>query len=95
VKLSTDLSDPKAIPYFLWDDPMTVEQLRERLGTASSSERIRLLGKIMREARDTEVWHFTTPAEVNRLWDQVSAHLGHRRDFWSFLLNHWRKEGLI
>ncbi len=50
-----------AFPYFLWDDPMTNRELRERLDTASTVERMRLLGKILREARDTEVWRFTTP----------------------------------
>ena len=29
VRLSTDLSDPDAAPYFLWDQPMSVRELRE------------------------------------------------------------------
>ena len=65
VALSTNLGDPEAIPYFLWDEPMSVASVRERLRTASSPEATRLLGKILREARDSEVWLFTTPAEVS------------------------------
>src|SRR5436309_6513448 len=65
--LSSDLDDPSAVPYFLWDEPMTVAELRTRLRTASPPERTRLLGKILREARDTDVWKFTSPAEVSRL----------------------------
>ena len=93
--LSTDLDDPNAVPYFLWDDPMTVAQLRERLGTSSPPERHRLLGRILREARDTEVWRFTTPQEVESLWKEISPHLGRRRGFWEYLFATWREMGLL
>lgn len=95
LRLSTDLDDPRAIPYFLWDDPMTVAELKERLAAASAPERIRLLGTILREARDVEVWKFTTPGEVVAQWPDLSRHLGRRRAFWTFLLNAWRREGLL
>jgi hypothetical protein len=93
--LSTDLDDPRAIPYFLWDDPMTVAELRERLRTVSPPERHRLLGKILREARDSDVWRFTTPAEVSSSWAQIEPHLGRRRGFWTFLFAEWRAQGLL
>jgi hypothetical protein len=31
VKLSIEIENPTAIPYFLWDEPMSVTQLKERL----------------------------------------------------------------
>lgn len=93
--LSTDLTNDAAVPYFTWDDPMTVAEVKHRLATASPPERARLLGKILREARDTEVWHFTTPEEVQAEWDQLSRHLGRRRGFWEFLLGSWRRDGLL
>ncbi len=93
--LSTQLDDPNAIPYFLWDDPMTVAELRNRLRNASPPERFRLLGKMLREARDTDVWRFTTPSEVAAAWNQIAAHLGRRRAFWEYLLTAWRKQGLL
>jgi len=95
VKLSIDIEDPTAIPYFLWDEPMSVAQLKERLRGASHSERIRLLGKILREARDTDVWKFTNPDEVRKLWPELYKHLGRRKPFWEFLFNRWRIEGLL
>ena len=64
VSLSTNLEDPSAIPYFLWDEPMMVSELKERLRTASPSEQIRLLAKVLREARDSDVWKFTTLDEI-------------------------------
>ncbi len=93
--LSTNLEEASAIPYFLWDEPMTVEELIRRLKTATSEERIRLLGKILREARDTDVWKFTTPQEVESKWKRLLPHLGRRRRFWEFLFDHWRREELI
>jgi hypothetical protein len=95
VKLSTNLDNPTSIPYFLWDEPMSVAQLKARLQTASCAERVRLLAKIMREARDIDVWKFTTPNEVRQLWPELNLHLGRRRAFGEFLFSRWRIEGFI
>ncbi len=43
--LSTNLNSLASAPYFLWDEPMTVTELKERLATGSQPERIRLPGK--------------------------------------------------
>lgn len=74
---------------------MTVAELKRRLAESSSSEQMRLLGKILREAKDTDVWKFTTPKFVLENWNELEKHLGRRRDFWKFLLKFWEKEGLI
>lgn len=95
MQLSTDLDRPDAVPYFLWDDPMTVAELKRFLVEASEPERLRLLGRIMREARDTEVWRFTTLEEVVRLWPQLGRHLGRSLPFWEFLLGQWRALGIV
>ena len=94
-KLSIEIGDQTSIPYFLWDEPMSIAQLKERLREASHPERIRLLGKILREARDTDVWEFTTPGEVLKLWPELSLHLGRRRAFWEFLFKRWQSEGFL
>jgi hypothetical protein len=95
VRLTIDLADPEGVPYFLWDEPMSAAELRRRLGIASPPERARLLGKILREARDTDVWLFTTPAEVAGAWEALRPHLGRRRAFWEFLLSAWREGGQL
>jgi hypothetical protein len=94
VRLSLDLDDPEAIPYFLWDEPMTVAELRARLRAATRPERMRLLGRILREARDPDVWRFTTPAEVAASFPELQRYLGRRRAFWEFLLQRWRELGV-
>ncbi len=95
MRLTTDLDSPDSIPYFTWDDPMTVSEIQGRLREASNPERIPLLARILREARDTDVWHFTSPEEVVRLWPQLSPRLGRRRLFWEFLLDRWQALGLV
>jgi hypothetical protein len=95
IPLSTDLSDPEAVPYFLWDEPMTVAELESRLERSSLAERTRLLGKILREARDTDVWKFISPIDVMKMWPRLSLHLGRRRPFWEFLLHQWKKAGFL
>ena len=93
--LTNDFSRPGNYPYFLWDHPLTVAELRHQLVALSEPERIALLGKIMREAKDTDVWHFTTPRDVVRLWPKLERHLGRRRPFWVWLLGVWRDLGLL
>ena len=93
--LSTCLTDPGAVPYFLWDDPMTVAQFQGRLLSVSEEERLRLLALVLREARDPDVWRFVSPEEVARLWPRLSSRLGLRRSFWEFLLEAWREQGLL
>jgi hypothetical protein len=94
VELTTDLSRDDAIPYFLWDQPMTVAELRRRL-SGRPEDRYRYLGAILREAREPDVWRFTTPAEVLREWNRLEPQLGRRREFWRFLLGKWRELGLV
>jgi hypothetical protein len=95
VRLSLDVTDASAVPYFMWDEPVTVAEVRRRLATAPRPERMRLLGKILREARDPDVWQFTSPAEVEAAWSEVAAHLGRRRSFWQFVLTRWKELGLL
>ena len=95
VLLSTDLDSALSIPYFLWDEPMTVAEFRRQLNSASISEQTRLLAKLLREARDTDVWKFTTPKEVWHSWNELSPQLGRRREFWKYLFESWVREGLL
>jgi hypothetical protein len=90
-ELSTDLDRANALVYFSWDEPTTVEELRTQLKHSPPEIRDRLLARILREARDTDVWKFTTLAEVVARWDDIAPQLGRRREFWEFLLRRWRE----
>ncbi len=93
--LSTELRRDDARPYFLWDEDLTVAEVRSRLRGDDPAERLRLLAKLLREARDTDVWEFTTPAEIARLLPLLAPRLGRRRLFWEFLIGGWRRDGLL
>ena len=95
VRLSLDLIDPAAVPYFMWDEPVTLAEVRRRLASSPRPERTRLLGKILREARDPDVWRFTSPEEVRAAWGELAPHLGRRRSFWQFVLTRWKELGLL
>ena len=93
--LTTDLSDPEGRPYFLWDEERTVGEFRRALAAAPPAERYRLIGKLMREARDPDVWHFVSPREVWAHFPAIRPYLGRRRAFWEYLLSAWHRDDVI
>ena len=93
--LSVDLSQRSLRPYFLWDEDLSVDDLEERLRGGDRRERLRLLAKMLREARDIDVWLFVTPAEVAEALPAIRHRLGRRRAFWEFLIEGWRADGLL
>ena len=93
--LTTDLTQEDRRPYFLWDEDTSVAELRTALRGTDESERNRLLGKMLREARDTDVWLFVSPTEVAAALPGLSRHLGRRRAFWDYLIGRWREHGLV
>lgn len=95
VRLSLDLTDQSAVPYFMWDEPAPLADVERRLASAPRPQRLRLLGKILREARDPDVWHFTTPTEIAAIWSDLAPHLGRRRPFWQFVITRWKELGLL
>jgi hypothetical protein len=77
--LTTDLANEQGRPYFLWDEERTTGEFRSALAVAPAPVRYRLIGKLMREARDTDVWKFVTPTEVWEHLDAIRPYLGRRR----------------
>ncbi|MCB1032572.1 MAG: hypothetical protein KDD47_01910 [Acidobacteria bacterium] len=93
--LSTDLHHPESRPYFLWDEQTTIAELRQRLKGDDVHERLRLMAKMLREARDLDVWEFVRPQEVAEELPRIAHRLGRRRPFWEFLIGGWREDGLL
>ena len=56
---------------------------------------LRLLGKMLREARDCDVWLFVTPRDVASELPALARHLGRRRAFWDYLIRRWRGHGFV
>lgn len=94
--LTLDLSNLDGRPYFLWDEDVSVAQLTAVLRQRDDiDERLRLMGKLLREARDLDVWQFVTPSEVAEALPALGRRLGRRRPFWEFLIHGWQADGLL
>ena len=93
--LTTDLSRGDSRPYFLWDEDVSIAELKTVMIAGPEPERLRLLGKMLREARDIDVWQFVSPEEVARALPKLGRRLGRRRSFWEFLIQGWRADGLL
>jgi hypothetical protein len=94
--LSLRLDDDAARPWFFWDEDLSVAEVKARLAGEDRVERLRLLGKLLREANDTEVWQFVTPQEVADALPELARALGTRRlPFWTFVIDRWRAYGLV
>ena len=93
--MTLDMRAEDCRPYFLWDEPLTIRQLREILRSRSEQERLAYMAKILREARYEDVWEFLSVDDLVRHWEQLAPRLGRRRAFWEFLLRKWRELGLL
>jgi hypothetical protein len=82
-------------PYFLWDVNASEAELRERLHQADPDSRAQWQACVMREARYNDVWKYLTLEDVLQNWSNIRRHLGRSRALWEYLLNGWRKDGLL
>jgi len=89
------MTDEDRRPYFLWDEDLSIAEVRRIMDGADDARRPRLMAKILREARDDEVWAFLTVRQVVESWPQIAPILGRRRAFWEFLLHAWKRRNLI
>ena len=92
---SRALDSDDAQPYFVWDQPLTVADLRDRLSHADPDEKLTWMARILRDARFDDVWRFVTLDDILSRWPLLAARLGRRRPFWTWILDRWRADGLI
>lgn len=93
--LTTDLDRKELRPYFFWDEDVSVGELERALEGPASEERDRLLAKLLREARDIDVWRFVTPSAVAEALPRLRRRVGRRYEFWRWLIDGWRSDGLL
>lgn len=93
--LTSNFDEGEKRPYFLWDEDVSVTELRTALAGDDRELRDRLMGKMLREARDNDVWRFVTPAAVAKELPRLSRRLGRRAPFWHWLIEGWRQDGLL
>ncbi len=83
------------VPYFLWWDRISEDELRERLRSPDPYERGSWAGRVMREARWQDVWRYLSVQDILRDWPYLVRNLGRERKFWESLLEGWRRDGLL
>jgi hypothetical protein len=93
--ISSDLADEDKRPCFLWDEDVSLREFKERLRGPDPEDRLHMLAKLMREAKDTDVWMFVTPQEAADALPLLTRKLGRRQGFWDFLIEGWRRHGVI
>jgi hypothetical protein len=93
--LSHDLDRGDAQPYFIWDVPVTVAELRRLLAHPDRGTRALWTARVMREARYEDVWRFLRLEDIVERYQEIRPHLGRARPMWDFLLDGWRSDGLL
>lgn len=94
--ITLDVRSPEAAPYFTWDDPTPNETIRRALREGPEEERLHWIARILREARYDDVWaYLSLHDDLLPRWAEVAPRLGRRRAFWEFLLERWRRAGLL
>ncbi len=82
-------------PDFLWDEPLSRDDLKKLLDGENEEERLYYAAKILREARFEEIWDYLSPAFLASHWDKLRWRLGRKKGFWEFFYTTWRRHGLI
>jgi hypothetical protein len=89
------LHEVKDKPDFLWDEPLTRDDLKKLLDGRNEDERLYYTAKILREARFEEVWDYVSPMFLASHWEKLRRRLGRKKRFWEFFYTTWREHGLI
>ena len=91
--LSSNLNSSASVPYFLWDEPLTVAELKRKLKSGSVEERNRAFGEnFARGAGHGCFGSSLRRRKVWQNWDELEKYLGRRREFWKLLLEFWEKD---
>lgn len=80
---------------FLWDRDIDPERFRSVVNDADAPQHDAWLALLLREARPSDVWDWTTPEHVAAHLDALAPRLGRRREFWLWLFHGWRQLGLV
>jgi hypothetical protein len=87
--------DAQGRPYFLWDVDMTLAELERQLTEGNLATRAYLMGKVMRQAKPDDALQFISRQQMADLWPHLEKYLGNKRDFWSWLIEEWKRRGMV
>ncbi len=81
------LCDRQGRPYFLWDNNVTLQELREHLAAADEDRQAYWLAKLMRQAKPDDAIILAGTEPMRRLWPKLEHSLGRTRAFWAWYLD--------
>ncbi|MEA2162047.1 MAG: hypothetical protein QOK37_174 [Thermoanaerobaculia bacterium] len=87
--------DAQGRPYFLWDVDMTLDELKRLLREGDPATRAYLTGKMMRQAKPDDALQFVSPQEIADRWPSLEKYLGKTHAFWSWLIEEWKRNGMV
>lgn len=82
-------------PSFLWDRDIDPERFRAVVNDVGCKQHDAWLALLLREAKPSDVWSWTTPQHVGLHLERLAPKLGKKRDFWLWLFEGWRRHGLV
>lgn len=91
---SNRLYEPDTQPYFMWDLPMTVAQMRDALASDDQALRDEIIVRLLREANSRDVFLFIDWDDIDDAWSRVSHRLGRSRPVWELALRHHHQHDL-
>ena len=89
------MSNDQPSTAFLWDRSIPTERFREVVNDRTAPQHDAWLALLLREAKPSDVWSWTTPEHVADHLDRIASRLGRRRAFWLWLFEGWRRLGLV
>lgn len=75
----------------MWDFGYTIRHIRQLLASTGERRRLSIMAKILRSARDEDVWKFISVQDFLREREMLMRCLGGQRDFWEFMYRRWGK----
>ena len=95
-RISLDVNSPESAPYFTWDAPVSNAEIRQALRHGTLDERLHWMARVLREARYEDIWaYLSLRSDVLPNWEGLRLRLGRRRSMFEFLIERWRRAGLI
>lgn len=80
------LCDAQGRPTFLWDNDLTLSELKARLVSPDVEVRAYWIGTVMRQAKPDDALTLVAVSEMREHWPKLARYLGRERPFWEWYL---------
>ena len=78
-------------PYFFWDYDITEEEVHEILHGDDVYRKMWVMSRILERAHFDDVWHYITPSELQRYFEQLQLR-PQVREVWAHAIEVWNDD---